>query len=175
MTRFFDPKLRPLTSEQLKPSPLPLQVQNQLREVAQIERKFARWKSNNPARGRPKSNRVQKSQWAFVADSDNELDELLLALAVSIGPRQRGNKRIGQSDFYAAVVREFAKLKRWGITLPRNKSLSSRACQHGLGDVLREYGITTCNDNVLAKNSKERQRIANRCDRSFTRVANALK
>lgn len=175
MTRSFDPTFRPLTKEQREPALLPIQVQNQLRESEQIQRRIEHWDLVHPKRGRPKTQRIRAAMPSFAGDTPGELDTLIAAHAGAVGPPNRGNKRIGQSDFYAALVREFAKLKRWGVTLPRNKSLSRRACQYGLGDVFREYGITTCNDNVLAKNSKERKRIANRCDRSFTRVANALK
>lgn len=120
----------------------------------------------------------------FIADTVEERDRLTRAYIEAVGPKTRGNRRLGRMRLYADLVSCFAELQRRGIKLPRNKSLSAAACVtfcglgpgdgNGLGDVLRAHNLTTASDEMLRANGRARQKISNALDRVFSRVADAL-
>jgi len=103
-----------------------------------------------------------------------DLKKQLAELSEVVGEVARGNKRIGRAGLYAELLAHFRTLRQRGVTLPRGKSLSSDACSHGLGDILRKHRYTTCSDKKLMTNGKERARIGNSLSRVFERVAQAV-
>jgi hypothetical protein len=129
-------------------------------------------------RGRPKKEVIEphlNSFGVFVADNLEELDHMLSLHRQIVGPAYRGNKRRGKSQLYADLLQFFMSLKKDGITLPRNKCLSRKVCQLGLGDILRRHGCTERNDVALAVNQNScRERLAVKMNGIFTRVTEAL-
>lgn len=129
-------------------------------------------------RGRPRKAVTTKDTPAlavFVADSLHELDVLHQAWHQAIGQPVRGNKRLGRPRLYADLVQHFTTLRRLGVTLPRGRSLSARACKYGLGDILRKHGCTRYTDVELVRNSVKRQALATKMNSVFNRVSDAVK
>ena len=153
---------------------LPQQVQKQLAEAANVERKIAYYVLKNPKRGPAPMRQAQQALVGFVTDSNAELDTLMLHFEAVVGPERRGNKRRGQQALYADLVAYFHLLKRRGITLPRNKSLSARAVALGLGEILRRHSYTTDSDETLIRRGDRRQALADKLDRVFSRVAKVV-
>jgi hypothetical protein len=170
MTKPFDATFKPLTAAQRLPAPLPQQVQRQLREADNIVRAIQFNSFKRPKRGQKGQVRYGPFIW-FSADSDPELAMQLNAYWNAVGKKARGNKRIGKAALYADLVKHFLLLKRKGVTRPRNKSLSKKACQFGLGEILRRHGCTKVSDHLLLNNGIARQKIATRMDRIFSRVS----
>ena len=171
MNKPFDATFRPLTTKQLAAPPfLPPPIQRQLRAVANIERHLEIALFKKPKRG-PIKPVIYSPPIGFSADSDPELDTQLKAYWGAVGKKARGNKRIGKAALYADLVQHFLLLKHKGISLPRNKSLSKQACQFGLGEILRRHGCTPLSDNMLLKSGIERNKVAAKMDRIFSRIA----
>jgi hypothetical protein len=143
-----------------------------------IERRIAQDIVRRPGkRGPEKIHASQNLQLVgFVADPE-DMPALEAALVRALGPRARGNKRHGIAGRYAALVQAFFELQARGIKLPRNKSLSAKAVRAGLGDVLQDLGLIGADFNaaeLLARNSRKRQSVANNLDRVFSRIADAV-
>jgi hypothetical protein len=171
MNKPFDATFRPLTGAQLAAPPLlPVSIQHQLREVEANERRIEYDLFKNPKRGRIKRV-IYSPTIGFSADSDPELETKLKAYWGAVGKKARGNKRIGKAALYAELVQHFLLLKHKGITPPRNKSLSKKACQFGLGEILRCHGCTDLDDHVLMTNGIKRNKVAAKMDRIFSRIA----
>jgi len=152
---------------------LPAQVQEQLREVENIERAIKYHLETNAKRG-PKPIHIPTPFIWFCADDEGDLNETVRVFTEAIGRKSRGNKRIGKLALYADLTKYFLLLKRHGVTLPRNKSLSKKACQYGLGEILRRHRCTVLSDNMIMKSGDERNKIAARMDRVFSRVADVI-
>lgn len=152
--------------------PLPKQVLEQMRDAVAIEEGIAREIFKRPKPGPARSSREPKTLIAsFTANSESELERQLHVHRSVIGKKARGNKRIGRAELYADLVAHFMLLKHRGVTLPRNKSLSKKACEFGLGEILRRHGSTDLSDSLILKSGTARNQIAAKMDRLFTRVA----
>lgn len=152
---------------------LPRQLQDQLREVDEWYRGLRTFAFKHPKRG-PKPCHVYEPPILFIADDERESSHQLHVFLAAVGEKKRGNKRIGRQALYADLVKYFLLLKRHGVTLPRNKNLSKKACQYGLGEILRRHKCTLLSDNLLMKSGTERSVIAARMDRIFSRVADCI-
>ncbi len=144
----------------------------------EIERRIAQDIARRPGkRGPEKLHAGRPLQLVgFVADPE-DMPALESALVRALGPRARGNKRHGGAGRYAALVQAFFELQARGIKLPRNKSLSAKAVRAGLGDVLQDLGLIGADLNaaeLLARNSRKRQDVANKLDRVFSCIADAV-
>lgn len=129
-------------------------------------------------RGRPRKAATPENApllAVFVADSLVELDVLHQAWDQAIGQPVRGNKRLGRPRLYADLVQHFTELRRLGVTLPRGKSLSARACEYGLGDILRKHGCTSYSDAELVRSSSKRHILASKMNSVFVRISDAVK
>jgi hypothetical protein len=173
MSKVFDTTFRPLTHDQLQPPKLPKQIRDQLDAANWIQRQIVEHAIDSPKPGPRKTTPPYKPLIFFTADSAGELEDLVTKYASAIGYKTRGNKRIGKAALYANLVQYFTLLKRHGVTLPRNKSLSARACQFGLGEILRRHGCTDLTDRALM-NGENRKKVAAKMDRIFTRVSKTL-
>jgi hypothetical protein len=175
MTKVFDTEFRPLTNEQRLPPKLPKQIGDQLDAANRIQHKIAEHAIDNPKPGPRKSSAPpHKPLVCFTADSADKLENCITKFAAVIGSKTRGNKRIGKAALYADLLQYFMLLKDQGVTLPRNKSLSARACNFGLGEILRRHGCTDLTDRALM-NGEHRKRVAAKMDRIFTHVSKTLK
>lgn len=152
---------------------LPRQLQDQLREVDKWERELRRFAFKHPKRG-PKPTKKLGPVIMFITDNEKDTARHMRIFINAVGKKVRGNKRIGKQALYADLVKYFLLLKRHGVTLPRNKSLSKKACQYGLGEILRRHECTSLSDNLLIKSGSERSVIAARMDRIFNRVADCI-
>lgn len=151
---------------------LPNQIQAQLAEVARIESCIARSINFRPKRGPVPKICINKPLPCLVSDMSG-MDRLHRMYAAVVGTKYQGNKRIGSATLYADLLQYFIMLKRNGITLPRNKSLSVKACQLGLPDILRRHGRTDLTDRALL-NSNNRKQIARKMDRIFSHIADVI-
>jgi hypothetical protein len=153
---------------------LPKQVAQQLAEADQIQKRII---EDARARRKPGPNRrfEYKKGISLYADSEEQISTMLDATLKVIGPKKPGNKRIGRTALYGDLVQYFSLLKKHGVTLPRGGSLSLAACEHGLGNILREHGYLHPDktDRALA-NSKTRSDLAHKLARIFDRVAKAV-
>jgi hypothetical protein len=179
MTRAFDPTFRPLAPGQPEHAPLPKQFEAQLAEAAKKARqdaeKIDREAFERPNRGPVPKDRAVKVQFGMLVFATQvERDTFGNMFDNCIGKRARGNKRIGKTELYADLIMHFSLLKRRGIPLPRNKRLSAKACQHGLGEILRRHGCMQFSDTELARNGEKRQGVAARMDRIFAHVASIV-
>lgn len=152
---------------------LPRQVQDQLREVDAIEREIENYLFRHPRRG-PKKIHIRAPFIMFITDNEKDTTRHIQIFNNAVGKKVRGNKRIGKKALYADLVKYFLLLKRHGVTLPRNKNLSKKACQYGLGEILRRHERTSLSDNLLMKSGSERNIIAANMDRIFSRVADCV-
>lgn len=150
---------------------LPAQIVWQEYEAARIEREIERHMAAHPKPGPEPVEKEPTPLVALAADTEQELDRLLSAFNAVIGRPARGNKRLGLKAMYAELVEHFFYLKRLGITLPKNKSLSAAACSHGLGEILRRHKKTTYSDTELLTNGQKRLEVASKMDRVFGHVA----
>jgi hypothetical protein len=172
MKKSYDVTFRPITAEDNSYShTLPRQIQLQAYEVARFQNAICRHRELRPSPGPKPGIKIFKPGAFFVASSSEQLDKLLRMLQIAVGSRVQGNKRIGKARLYADLIQHFVLLKMKHISLPRNKSLSRKAMQHGLGEILRSHGYTSRSDEYLLTNSRARQEIANKLDRIFSRVA----
>lgn len=134
--------------------------------------------SKNTKRGRPKKEIIVsplKHFDVFVADSREKLEDLLNSHRRLVGAAYRGNKRRGKSALYADLLQFFISLKAQGITLPRNKSLSRKVCELGIGDILRRHGCTEESDGDLLRNKLNcRKKLAKKMNGIFEQIANEL-
>jgi hypothetical protein len=128
----------------------------------------------HPRTGRPSKAKPFRPRAIVVGSTLLDLKQQLAELREVVGEVAIGNKRIGRVGLYADLLAHFPTLLQRGVTLPRGKSLSSDACSHGLGDILRKYRYTTCSDKKLMTDGKERERIGNSLSRVFERVARAV-
>lgn len=176
MTRAFDPTLRPLAPGGPEHAPLPKQIEAQLAEAAKEVRQLQRYEFAHPKRGpEPKEQQSPKTPInMLVFTTKVERDDFCIKFDNCIGKRARGNKRIGKIELYADLVAHFILLKRLGITLPRNKRLSSKACQHGLGEILRRHDCTQFTDEELLRNGEKRRLVVVKMDRIFAHVASIV-
>ncbi len=110
----------------------------------------------------------------FIADDEKSLNQCLAVYFNAVGKKGPGNKRLGKRELYADLVKYFLVLKQHGVTLPRNKSLSKRAFQFGLGVILRCHKYTNLSDVLLLKSGLQRNKIAANMDRIFSRVADSV-
>ena len=149
-------------------------IQKQIAKAEEIEQTIKRENKIRPRAGRPSTKTTDIKYPVYVEDSEKELAEILSIHNKVIGSRTRGNKRIGNEAYYADLIKAFKKLKKLGITLPKNKSLSRYAIPHGLGEVLRNYGLTNMSDDGLMKNGTERQKIIDSQNNIFERVAKEI-
>lgn len=152
---------------------LPRQVQEQLRVVDKLEREIAAYVFKHPRRG-PKKIYVRPPFVMFITDNEDETTRQMLIFANAVGKKSRGNKRIGRAGLYAELVKYFLLLKRNNTTLPRNKSLSKKACLYGLGEILRRYNCCSESDNLILRSGEKRNKIAAKMDRVFSRVADSV-
>lgn len=154
---------------------LPPAIQRQARGAENIKRALAAEAERHPRKGpeptTQSENRLRATLWG---DSPEERDALTAAYLDACGPAVRGNKRLGRSNLYAGLVQAFSALKKRGITLPRNRSLSKDALSFQLGEVLRDHGCTDLSDVELTKNGSKRTALAKRMDSAFKVVADAL-
>lgn len=115
---------------------------------------------------------------SLIADSEEELNDLLIAFQAAVGHKKPGNKRLGRKLLFAALVQNFCQLKKQGITLPSNKHLSRNATLHGLAQTLVTFGLANDDESVIMSHSAEgvaaRKKLAVSYDRVFTRVAHAV-
>lgn len=155
-------------------STLPLQLQNQLHECDNIILEIKRQNSLHPKRGPKPWVSQHAKRTTLMADTEKQFTDLLQALAKALGPKMRGNKRWGRLNLYAELVAYFYLLRQNRITLPKNKNLSKLACQYGLGGILRRHGCIKQSDMLLMKNSIERNKVAGKMDRIFSRIAHAV-
>jgi hypothetical protein len=157
---------------------LPLHVLRALAEIAKHERTIELYKANNPQRGPEPRPKKAAPAPALVADTEQELNELTQAFKAAIGNHARGNRRLGRKRLYAALIQDFYRLKKLGINLPRNKSLSRKATMYGLAETLFSHGITQESESLITSKSSAgvalRKRIAMANDRVFRRVADAV-
>lgn len=159
---------------------LSAQIQTQIAEADRIEYWIAQSLSQiqNQQTMRPKPGPKpkilpKKPLVCLSANTAKEMDRLLLMHGAAIGKRARGNSRIGRTLMYAELLQHFILLKRNGITLPRNKSLSAKACQYGLPEILRRHECTDLSDKVLLNGIKRKQ-LADKMDRIFSRIADVI-
>ncbi len=171
------PSFTPLNESQRGSIQLPEQIQRQIDHADHVHKRFLEKLKEKAAHKRgPKPLKQRGAPVAIViGETYRESESLYDALVSAIGKPARGNKRQGRRALYADLVMAFAELQRLGITLPRNKSLSARACMHGLGEVLRRHGCTEESDLALIKNANGCRLLLGKClDDVFSRVANAL-
>lgn len=152
---------------------LPRQLQDQLREVDEWERGLKAFAFMHPKRG-PKPTKKLAPVIMFITDNEKDTARHMRIFINVVGKKVRGNKRIGKQALYADLVKYFLLLKRHGVTLPRNKSLSMKACQYCLGEILRRHNCTSLSDNLLMKSGDARKIIVDRMDRIFSHVADCI-
>jgi hypothetical protein len=111
----------------------------------------------------------------FSADTESEIVSMNAAAAKVVGTKTRGNKRLGSPLLYSDLVQQFQVLKKLKITLPKGGSLSLRACQHGLIEILRLHGCLkeTHTDQAL-KSSKVRAEVGHKMARIFDDICRAI-
>lgn len=160
---------------------LPRQLQDQLCEVDEWERGLRAFAFKHPKRGPKPTKKLDPVIMFFArneigkeADSVKELDRQWRIFFNAVGKKVRGNKRIGEKALYADLVKYFLLLEQHGVTLPRNKSLSKKACQYGLGEILRRHGCFDLSDNQLMKSGLIRNKISAKMDRIFSRIADSV-
>ena len=156
---------------------IPNQIRKQAAEADAMIQQLAREGARRARAkgGRPKVEKRPKPTIFFVAESEGEAAALVTAYMDAVGPRVRGNKRHGATDFYAGLVRCFSRLQRAGVTLPRGGSLSQRACALGLADVLIAHGyVLPADAGRLLKNGEFRHRVGHKLARVFDVVADAV-
>ena len=153
---------------------LPAQLDAQILDAKARMLAIARHIELNPKPGPAPVKRERTSFAVLTAADSTALEERVCAYGAAIGPKVRGNKRLGKKALYADLVVAFDMLRRQGIVLPRNKSLSKKAFQFGLGDVLRLHGCTNQKDKLLVSNGGARKAVAVRMDRIFSRIADAV-
>lgn len=171
------PPFVPLNEAQRGGIQPPEQIQRQIVYAEHLQKRLIEnLKAETIHKRGPKPFRQSVPSVAIVVGETYSESELLYdALISAIGKPSKGNKRHGRRELYADLVMAFSYLQRLGITLPRNKSLSARACMHGLGEVLRRHGCTEESDQALIRNANGcRMRLGKTLDRVFSRVANAL-
>ena len=166
-----------------RPSPLPLQVQKQVATAKLDQQKLERNAFANPKKGRPKAPRPQQ-QIAIYSESEQQqdLDTKQKALAAAIGPRHRGNKRVGQIALFADLIDYFYKLNAQGVALPKFH-LSKAAATADLERILIRHGhlptsssdpFLNSTDLIALSKSETRKQIGNKLARIFRRVAESV-
>lgn len=156
---------------------IPNQIRKQAAEADAMIQQLAREGARRARAkgGRPKGEKRPKPTIFFVAESEGEAAALAAAYMAALGPRGRGNKRHGAAALYSALVRNFSRLQRAGVTLPRGGSLSQRACALGLADVLIAHGyVLPADAERLLRNGEFRRRIGHKLAEQFGRVADAV-
>lgn len=159
-------------------SQLPIHVLQAVYFADEHERKLRNWTELHPKRGPIALPSDRKPDPALIAESEEELEDLVKAFKAAIGQKGRGNKRLGRKLLYAALVQNFYHLKKMGVRLPANKCLSRSATQHGLARTLVMFELVKEDESLImshtAKGMALRRRIAASYDRVFTRVAGAV-
>lgn len=152
-------------------SHIPLAIQNAARkadEAIKLNGIEARRRGGRP---RKAPNKDPKAI-LFTAETPEELDVYLGTLEAVIGPRTRGNKRRGRLALYADLLHCFMALKAGRITTPRGGSLSRKAWDNGLANVLVRHGVVKVEAvQFLSRNGAERAKIGRRLKREFDAVA----
>ena len=153
---------------------LPKQAAQQLLEADRLQKRIADAHSMHPKPGPVKKQKFKKGV-NLVADTEDQLTQMLGATNKAVGSKKRGNKRIGKTALYGDLIQYFTLLKQHGVTLPRGGSLSLAACNHGLGDILRSHRYLAPDQTDRAlKNSKIREELGHKLARVFDRVAEAV-
>lgn len=179
MTGFFKKRLIRLNTPLAVSAPAPATVllqESRANTLMWQERDALLMRGLN--RGRPRKAATPENapvRAVFVADSLAELDVLQQTWEQAIGPPVRGNKRLGRQRLYADLVQHFIELRRRGVTPPRGRSLSARACAYGLGDILRKHGCTSYSDAELVRSSAKRHILASKMSSVFLRISDAVK
>jgi hypothetical protein len=160
---------------------LPKQVQDQALKARLLQDKLSQNNNThdpelNPKRGSTETPISKTASVMVIGNKPEDIidEDILKKLELSIGSGMRGNKRRGRLQLYTEIAIEMKKLQSRGITLPRNQSLSKKACEHGLANVLRNHGYTKHSDKGLLRDSAERRRIGNNMSRVFEQVASAV-
>lgn len=151
----------------------PIPILKQIAEAERIERAIRRQQEKYPPGGRPSTTQTASFP-AFSGDTEEELITIFKAYLAAVGKNTRGNKRLGRKTLFADLVTDFWMLKKHGVTLPRHKHLSKKACEYGLGETLRKHGLTIHSDKLLTTNSRIRLGIAKKHHSLFARVSDAI-
>jgi hypothetical protein len=153
-------------------SSLPKQVAAAAAEAEQIERWILTSRPNRG--GRP---RAPVKHNVFTGNTLEDLDATVFAHTKAIGKKTRGNRRLGEVEFYADLVKSVMEMRRAGILPPKGGSLSRWACdpQFGLGEILRKHKkISEKQMKALETSSEIRLEIGKKMSRQFTRVSDSL-
>lgn len=138
---------------------LPKQIQEQIRAAEQIDRLIAAEKEMKPRKGRPPKEQATLNKTVVLSALSNDgLNDICETLCEVVGRKARGNKRRGEAALYTDLLQYFLLLKSKGITLPRNGSLSLKACMYGLFEILQRHGYTGSEAGL--KNRIQRDKIA---------------
>ena len=159
---------------------LPISISMAAHEADQTVARIMRNQDSSeiPKRGRPQKEcpTTQSTHFGvFVTDDQEELENLLTSHRHVVGTAYRGNKRRGKISLYADLLQFFSSLKARGITPPRNKSLSRRVCEQGIGEILRRHDCTEASDIALILNRNGcREKLAEKMNGIFTQIVRAL-
>lgn len=177
MSKPINLAFEPLTAEQMQEKgALPKIVHDQSVDAEKILERINDYNLMHPKRGPRKIHPKSLPVVGFCAETEAELDNLLRLYRVVVGKPAKGNSRRGKkASLYADLVSHFSLLRQQGVTLPRGKSLSAKACQYGLGEILRRHGYDIPSDQVLLRDGRARRDVANMMDGIFSHVTAAFK
>ena len=157
---------------------LPLHVLQAIHVAEEHERQLRNWIEIHPKRGPKALPQAMTPDPSLIADSEEELEDLLIAFQSAVGHKKPGNKRLGRRLLFAALVQNFYLLKKLGITLPSNKHLSRNATLHGLARTLVLFDLVKDDESVIMSQSAKgvaiRKKLASSYDRVFARVTDAI-
>lgn len=157
---------------------LPVQVYIQLEKE---EYKYRAWLRLNdsiefatPKRGRPRTRSKYVAPIVIQGNSPLEVEQKQIALHDVLGPKARGNKRLGHQRLYLDLLESFWRLRHCGITLPKGGNLSAKAVRGGVGLVLKAHYYTDRTVDELEHDFNERRRLGKVMKSVFARVADSV-
>ena len=155
---------------------LPAPIQRQLNVLDHDYKQWQRYEDGRVRRGRPAGDGVYDGSVVLFADSEHELQKRVGHLDQILGPKGVGNRRRApaMARVYADLLEIFYRLQAKNICLPRGGSLSSKAVQAGLGQVLKSHGYTNHSTEWLAKDTAERRRLGKVMKKHFARIADVI-
>lgn len=158
------------------PATLPRALRNEYDEGLKHDRTITNRNENHPRSGRPIRFRDPSPVPTLIADSIDDLNTTVGLYEESLGPKARGNKRLGSKALYADLIQTFIKLTTLDIALPSRSNLSAKAIYGGVGDLLRRHNYVEegMSDDRLAKNTRLRAKFAASLNSQFNRARQVI-
>ena len=171
-TMIFDPVNKAAVNEVRLPKP----IQQQVNELEYDYAKWLRFEQQRVRRGRPSGPGKYIKPVLLFSDTEQGFLQKQDHFRKILGPKSVGNRRHTpkQAKLYADLLEAFYRLQEKKIRLPRGGSLSGKAVEESVWEVLYQHGRTSHSKNRLIKDSAMRTRLGKAMKSVFARVADAI-